>query len=94
MDTNAHNEKIIIAFDVNNTLSDPRVQKLFHALDRNKCHVVVWSSVGAGFAQTFCQQEGIVADSYLKKDTIQVDIAIDDIPESISTAALTLTVTV
>lgn len=92
MDIDAANEKMIIAFDVNSTLSDSRVQKLFHALDRNKCHIIVWSSVGAAFAESFCLEAGIVADSYLKKDTLPVDIAIDDIPDSISSASLILAV--
>jgi hypothetical protein len=83
-------KKITVAFDVNNTLTVPGVQKLFEALDRNKCHLIVWSTLGADYAKDYCQSKNLEADEYLDKEARTVDIAIDDIPQSIEAALVVL----
>lgn len=85
-------KKITIAFDVNGTLTREPVRKLMEGLDHNKCHVIVWSSLGEAYAQTFCKKYGLVADEYLHKDTVAVDIAVDDVPDSVTSADLFLRV--
>lgn len=84
------NKKISIAFDVNGTLTDERVRQLFLCLDRKKCHLIVWSTIGPAYAKKFCEEFNLAADEYLGKEVKPVDIAIDDYPESILTAQLVL----
>lgn len=81
---------MIVAFDVNGTLTQEPVRKLFQALDRKKCQVVVWSSLGETYARHFCEKYGLVADEYMHKDARRVDVAIDDVPDSVSLAEVLL----
>lgn len=78
--------KISIAFDINGVLTEDLFQDLFRALDRSKCHLIVWSSMGADRAKQFCLENMLEADEYLNKQSKRVDIAIDDKPEMILTA--------
>ncbi|MBU1033461.1 hypothetical protein KKI22_00740 [Patescibacteria group bacterium] len=78
--------KISIAFDINGVLTEPIFQQLFDSLDRSKCHLIVWSSMGASKAKDFCTKNQLVADEYLDKQSKKIDIAIDDHPEMILSA--------
>jgi hypothetical protein len=82
--------KLTIAFDVNNTLTDPQMRRLFNSLNRTKCHLIVWSTLGAEYAKDFCQENNLKAHEYCDKQEKHVDIAIDDIPDSIQAASLVL----
>ena len=81
-------KKLTIAFDVNNTLSHSLVRKMFSSLDRKSVHIIVWSTLGADYARRFCQESGLQADEYLDKQARKVDIALDDIPTSITASKL------
>lgn len=89
---NTHSPKLTIAFDVNGTLTVETIQRLTDALDRKKCILIVWSSLGKGYAQEFCQRYGIHADGYYLKGSVDVDIAVDDHPETVSRSGLILQV--
>lgn len=78
--------KISIAFDINGVLTESMFQQLFNALDKSKCHLIVWSSMGSIKAKEFCEKNNINADEYLEKQVKKVDIAIDDQPQFIINA--------
>ncbi len=82
-----HIQKIVIAFDVNGTLTLPRIRKLFQAIDRDAFHIVVWSTLGAKYSQQFCKKHNLHADEFLDKRTRSVDIAIDDNPHTVKNNA-------
>jgi hypothetical protein len=86
-------KRLKIAFDVNNTLSETVVQNLYHALDRKRCELIVWSSLGTAYAQSFCEENNLKPDRIIEKQSEVVDVALDDIPESIYKAHITLGVT-
>lgn len=86
-------KKTSIAFDVNGTLTIPEVRTLFQCLDKKKCHLIVWSTLGADYAHLFCQKYQLTADEYLAKRVKNVDIAVDDLPETIEVAKLVLGIT-
>lgn len=77
------NNKISIAFDINGVLTEDTFKDLFKSLDRSKCHLIVWSSMGSEKAKKFCLENMLEADEYLDKQSKMVDIAIDDKPEMI-----------
>jgi len=78
--------KVSIAFDINGVLTEPIFQQLFNSLDRSKCHLIVWSSMGIDRIKEFCKENKLEADEYLEKQSKKVDIAIDDHPEMIINA--------
>ncbi|MGD9129221.1 MAG: hypothetical protein PVJ09_01925 [Candidatus Woesebacteria bacterium] len=82
--------KLTVAFDINGTLTFPELRQFFKLIDRSQCHLIAWSTLGATYAKTFCQKHGLEADEYLRKHKVQVDIAIDDFPDSIKNARLVL----
>lgn len=49
--------KISIAFDINGVLTEPIFQQLFNSLDKSKCNLIVWSSMGANKAKDFCSKK-------------------------------------
>lgn len=75
--------KISIAFDINGVSTEPLFQQLFHTLDKSKCHLIVWSSMGVKRTEEFCKENKLEADEYLDKQSKRVDLAIDDHPEMI-----------
>jgi len=77
------NNKISIAFDINGVLTEDIFKDLFKSLDRSKCHLIVWSSMGSEKAKKFCSENMLEADEYLDKQSKMIDIAIDDKPEMI-----------
>lgn len=78
--------KISIAFDINGVLTEDLFKDLFRSLDRSKCYLIVWSSMGAERAKEFCLENMLEADEYLNKQSKMVDIAIDDKPGMILSA--------
>jgi hypothetical protein len=82
--------KISVAFDINGVLTEPLFQTLYKSLDRSKCYLIVWSSMGVDRVRKFCKENQIEADEYLEKQSKEVDIAIDDKPEMISSAKAVL----
>lgn len=90
---------MIIAFDVDGTLLDyednPRgdLVELANKLIQAGWQVIVWSGGGQSYAETRARQLGIVGAICLAKDPhIQVDIAIDDMPDTSFAANTTLVV--
>jgi hypothetical protein len=77
---------ITIAFDINGTLTQERVRGMFNALDRNKCKVIVWSTFGIDYCRQFCEQNNLEPDDIWEKQARYVDIAVDDLPTSITQA--------
>ena len=77
---------ISIAFDINGTLTQARVRALFNALNRDKCEVIVWSTFGIQYCRQFCDKYSLTPDDILEKQSRYVDVAIDDVPTSISQA--------
>ena len=77
---------ISVAFDVNGTLTQECVRWLLRSIDRQKAHVVVWSTMGIDYCKTYCEGMDIKPDEYLKKQAKRVDIAFDDFPHSIERA--------
>jgi len=69
---------ITIAFDVNGTLTQERVRALFNALNRRKCRVIVWSTLGINYCKQFCLKHELKPDEFWEKHTRHVDIAVDD----------------
>ncbi len=82
--------KISIAFDVNGVLTEHIFQELFKSLNRNKCHLIVWSGMDVAETKQFCKENNLIADEYLRKQSKKVDIAIDDQPEFIINAGQVL----
>lgn len=82
--------KLTIAFDINGTLSVPQVTKLFKALDRSRCHLIVWSSLGPPYCRRFCAENGLEPDEIIEKNAKEVDLAFDDYPQNIKTARILL----
>lgn len=82
--------KFRIAFDVNGTLSHPLVRELFKSIDRERWYVIVWSTLGKGYAKKFCEEHDLIADEFMNKQVEEVDVAVDDIPDSIQAAKLVL----
>lgn len=82
--------KISIAFDINGVLTEPIFQNLFNSLDRDKCHLIIWTGMDLDEAERFCKENNLKADEYLRKQSKKVDIAIDDQPEFIINAGQVL----
>jgi hypothetical protein len=83
-------ELLVIAFDINGTLTNPLVRDLFKVLDRGKCYLIVWSTLGVEYSKNFCEKHGLEPDEVIDKQAREVEIAVDDLPESISVADLVI----
>ena len=83
-------KKLTIAFDINRTLTEEVIRRLFQALDRSKCEVIVWSTQGRAYCEAFCAEYNLRPDRIVEKHSEKVDIAVDDLPGNIHQASVVL----
>lgn len=78
-----HNEKIIVAFDVDDTLIDhnnlPRydIVQVFHFFKKCGCEMVIWSQCGEEYARKWAKFLGLDA-RIIPKSSIRPHLTFDD----------------
>lgn len=90
-------QKLIVAFDVDDTLIIPSVVTgnrdipnyetiaVYRWFQAQGCHMVIWSGSGVDWAQTWGEKLGLKPDEIRRKGEGHVDIAFDDMEVKLGT---------